>query len=307
MVKQIAILSCDENFFPLAKGLVLSIKALPAQPDLALVDIGLAESSLRWMEGQGVAVASFSAQSHYDIPVDKQYRLAQLCRPLLPQIFPGADVYTWIDSDIWIQDGDVLDHHRELAARFAGKAVISPCIDYSYKTLFKIPHEIVNAQYRVYSAALADKAEANLYAFRPILSTGLFSMVAGSPLWALWKQAIERFFAGGCQRDDDIHGLEQMAFNYVLYKHDAAMLLDATYNYHCHECLPYFDEAMGKVRVAVPPNRVIGAVHLSAAGYYMRAYLERRLLFNQGRYLDADERRRLETMGRHYEVGANPT
>jgi hypothetical protein len=303
MVKQLAILSCDENFFPLAKGLVLSIKALAAPPALALVDIGLAPDSLKWMAAQGVTAARFDAALHYAIPVDKQYRLAQLCRPLLPAMFPGYDVYTWIDSDIWIQDGSVLAHHAELAARFPDKAVLSPCIDASYKAPFQIPDQIVNAQFRVYQAALGDDAEAKHYAFRPILSSGLFSMAAAGPLWGLWKQAIERFFSGRHQRDDDIHGLEQMAFNYVLYKHDAAWLLDATYNYHCHECLPFFDEALGKVRVAVPPNRVIGAVHLSAAGYYMRAYLQRKLLFDQGRYLTPEERQALEGMGKHYEVG----
>jgi len=306
MSRHLIVLSCDENFFPLVKGLVLSVQERCAgAPELALVDIGLEPASRRWLEGRGVEIGTFALDGNYDaIVADKPYRLAQLCRPLLPDIFPGRDVYTWIDSDIWIQNGDVVEHHFQLAGRFRDKVVLSPCIDSTYPSIFKIPHDIVGALFRIYCIALGDREQANHYAFRPILSSGLFSMAADNPLWGQWKAAMDQFFAKSYQRDDDLHGLEQSALNYVVYKHDAAVLLDATYNYQCHERMPYRDEATGEVRVAMPPNRVIGAVHLTATGYYMRQYLERGLLFDRGAYLEPDERQRLEAMGRHYQIGA---
>jgi len=53
------VFSCDENYFPLARGLVLSIRAYNALPSgygLAFIDLGCAPEHLQWLREHGVRV-----------------------------------------------------------------------------------------------------------------------------------------------------------------------------------------------------------------------------------------------------------
>lgn len=304
MPRSAIVFSCDEKFMPLAKGLVYSLRDLGLPNgtiDLVMIDIGLDEASLAFLDAHGVKVIGFDVSRHYDFDAGKQYHLAQLCRPVLPVILPGYDTYTWIDTDIWIQEGWVIEHHLELVRQFDQRAIISVCFDTSYDFYFAALDQIVSAVNRVYLTALdGDRDQARSFAFKPILSTGLFTMSAKSANWQAWKATVDRFFPKQYERMDDKHGIEQVALNYVVYRDSAYIPLDATYNYHCNDRMPLFDGS--KVRVAMAPNRVIGAVHLSVAKTNLRHYLARKILYRQGTYLQPEEIDRLAGID-HYEIG----
>ena len=47
----------------------------------------------------------------------KEFLKACVCRPFLPQIFPGYDIYFWMDADTWIQNWAGPDLFLQGAAR----------------------------------------------------------------------------------------------------------------------------------------------------------------------------------------------
>ncbi len=305
MPKSAIVFSSDEAFFPICKGLVLSLELLgylSGQHYVAMIDIGLSEASRAFLSSRNIHIIPFRYKDFYDFDLPKNYQAAQVCRPLIPTLIPGFDTYTWIDSDIWLQDRFVLDHHINISTQFPQHTIIAPCSDSSYRYTFSAPEQIVYGLYRVYEAVLADDLQlANKMAFKPILSSGLFTIGGLSQTWNEWKATIERFYTSTLKRSDDRHGLEQVALNFVVYQSGLFIPLDATYNYHCHERFPTRD-GEGKVRVALPPNRLIGAVHLSALTLRIDEYLKHGLLFKGGSYLTQAERTIL-TKANHYTAG----
>ena len=122
MAKVQIVFSCDENYFLLAKGLVLSIQAagpLPADCELGFVDLGCMPGQLDWLRGQGVFVVPFDAELIGPLArlVSGPQRALILRRPFLPRMFPAAEAIVWLDSDLWIQMPDVLQVFSALRDR----------------------------------------------------------------------------------------------------------------------------------------------------------------------------------------------
>lgn len=298
------IFSCDEKFMPLAKGLVLSLKqfGVPNQElHMNFIDIGCGAESLDWLRAHGIRIHSFSYLDHYRFDADvtvERYHQALLCRPVLPQIVPGYDAYVFIDCDIWIQEGFVLDHYLGLAKKYTDKVIISPALDYSYIHAYARSQDFFNACYRIFNRAYGDEV-AREYAFRPIFNCGFFAMAASCPIWSMWKKELDVVFNRNYHGYDK-HGVEQLAMNYLIYKTGNFIPMEAIFNYHCHEGYARRDPSTGKVIVGYPPNRVIGALHLTATSHFIKKYMDLGLLFDHGRYLTESERQGLLSLNHYF-------
>src|SRR5882672_7524137 len=127
---------CDERYFPLAKGLVLSIlEHQPLAPGigLAFIDIGCDPGATQWLHGRGVEVCMPDADLFGGM-LDSSlgYQRAQTCRPLLPKLFPGVANLIWIDCDTWVQDVSIFSHLRSTLLANPDKLLITPECHYSY-------------------------------------------------------------------------------------------------------------------------------------------------------------------------------
>jgi hypothetical protein len=120
-LKTAIVFSCDENYIALAKGLVLSLRALgyPRQGfELVLIDIGCSQKSLEWMESNEVIIRPLETDliPKTILSVIEPYQRALVMRPWLPEILVGYDLYIWFDADTWLQSDDVIrvfsDHKR---------------------------------------------------------------------------------------------------------------------------------------------------------------------------------------------------
>src|SRR5579871_6678320 len=98
----VVVFSCDENYVPLARGLVLSLGEIgvpDADTDLLLIDIGCSAPSLDWMRERSIRVVSFDASL---LPpavlaaIGPQQR-AQAIRPWIPDLLPDHAAYIWFD------------------------------------------------------------------------------------------------------------------------------------------------------------------------------------------------------------------
>jgi hypothetical protein len=300
MTKNAVFLCCDSGYFALARGTVLSLNELYPDRDLfaiCFLDIGLEDSQRQWMIEQGAIVKNFDDLKIFaSLPVHfKNYHKSLVVRPFLPRIFPGYDVYTMVDTDIWFQNRDAIATFFDYAARYAPKIVIVPTVDYTYDRLNYMSYaEENNGNFlghikRWYDAVYDEKVSINLFG-RVLFSAGLFALHRDSHVWGLWAKEFETVFnTDFTHKPWMIHLSEQSALNKVIYDTNDFVPLPASFNYNCHIGSAQRDKDTGRVVTGYPPYPEIGAIHLTYGSKYMPSYLEKGLLYQSGSYLTPEE------------------
>ena len=297
------VFSTDENFAPLAKGLVLSVLAQRSSgPELTLnlIDIGCSAQTRAWMAERGVQVQPFEPSRFMPQRVTgklKGYQAAQICRPFIPQLFPEFDLHIWCDSDVWIQDGASLRLIEDLARAEPHKLVISPIIDVSYAYFYKDSAEF-STYNQTWFRDTYGPTVASTYARRAVLSSGVFGLSAKSELWSLWAREINTVMQRDFSGHHSLHLAEQTALNYLAYSSGSFIPIAAKHNYNCHIGKVKRD-ADGQVVVDIPPHERIGIVHLTYTGKMIGQYIDDGLLFDRGAYLSVPEIERLKRIA-HY-------
>lgn len=298
--KTLIICACDQPYFPIVKGLILSLLdpgPLPDHIGLAFIDVGCTRPSLEWMEGQGIRIGKLDPAVMGDLASAKLgYQRAQTCRPFLPKLFPDAETLIWIDSDTWVQDRSVFTYLGDAVPEYRQHLFIAPEYHYSYTYV----HDDVKGRREEmfsYYEPLFGGETALLLSTLPTLNSGLFAMDAGNAIWTLWEEEIKRIFLGESTPREIVvrHMADQIALNVVARRVNKLMLLDPLYNYVCLWTPPVRD-AQGIVRVALPPHVPVGIIHLAGGWkHYGERYLRERLLYRDGEYLTPEERIELQT------------
>jgi hypothetical protein len=294
----LVVFSCDQKYFPLAKGLVLSLRAAGlAQSGIGIgfIDIGCNPQSLKWFSDQGIRVLPLSALTAIeDIRAIKGYHLAQVCRAYLPRLFPDVRCFVWLDSDLWVQIGDTVKLLAQWASSDRERLFICPEWHYAYETF---NNDVMTFHVRnvgsYYAAAYGEDVAAKM-AVRPFLNTGVFAMAAENPLWGLWAADMKTLYARDYVEGGDLarHMADGLSLTRLAAETSRGAMVDPLFNFACIWALPFRDNA-GVVRVALPPYAPIGIVHLNMWTARRRFYFEQRLLFQEGRYLTDDERGQL--------------
>ena len=280
----------DEAFAPLAKGLVLSIiDRIHSGISLCLVDIGCSSSTIEWMRRQGVTITTFDRKSFLPIKSGstiRQYQNAQLCRPFLPALFPGHEIYLWCDSDLWIQHTESIELYCNLANDYRNKIPIAPLVDSSYKFHYEDGKEFMRYA-KIWFAGCYGAVMGQTYCDKAILSSGMFALHRDNPLWKLWGKEIGHIFSKGLSSHDIAHLAEQTALSYLAYSTGAFIPIEAIHNYNCH--VGCAARRNGRVVIDIPPYREIGVVHLTYSSKRMSEYIKSGLLYQMGNYLAASE------------------
>jgi hypothetical protein len=287
--KNIIILSCDAAFFPLAQGTILSLQqqGYPnAQTSLAFLDIGLTPEQNAWCQAQGCWVKTFAEAGVASLlPQNiKNYNKAQNCRPLLPKIFPGADVYMWVDTDIWFQTPQGVQRFLDDAAKYNPAIIIVPTVDMNYGMNYGPLEETNMLRLLTYADSWMRDAYGDVisakYMGRSLFSSGIFALSATSPMWQMWQTEIADIYTRDHTKHPyNIHYFEQAALNKVIYDTQLFIPLPSCYNYNAHFGGLYRDEASGLVQHAFPPCATIDVIHLTLSSRAMAHYFEQRLLF----------------------------
>lgn len=296
--------SCDERYAPLAKGLILSLRAhgFPLEhQQLCLLDIGCAKQTLGWMNEHGVHVVRFDASRHIPFPTQHlpTHVAAMAFRPFMRDVFPGFRVYLWIDSDTWVQQADSIHLYHQLAASGLYPIVISPLIDVNYRLQFDARQFRAHLE-PIYQAIYGQQGLEMTW--RPILGAGVFAMHRHSRIWQAWGAELPFVY----QRDyrsvpDGLHLAEQTALNRVVYQNGEAAFLEATHNYHlCAGSALWLDGELCAKSPAWIDGRIacrkIGIAHLCSMGTYAKKYVEARAFFDRGVYLSEAELRGIESL-----------
>jgi hypothetical protein len=283
--------SADERYFALAKGLVLSLRAcgLPNDAfDCRFIDIGCSEASLAWLAEHGVGVARLGRDvlDQFNAAGGPAYYAALVCRPLLPEIFPGYRSIVWIDADCWVQHPTALQTLAAAAEAYPDKVLLSPECHYSYLRLNQDVGrvDLLRAYYTTCFGAEVGDHLGRL----PMYNSGLFAMAADGPIWAEWRDVMKDLYAREIADPTIRHLADQLAMNFLVKLRNCAIPVDPALNYLCLFATPFRDR-QDVVRVALPPNFPLSIIHLAQWFKHSKRYLERGLLFDRGRYLSEAE------------------
>jgi hypothetical protein len=293
------VFSCDTNYFPLAKGLVLSLADFGIPNDdlvLCIADVGCSDTDREWLSAHEVKIVPFNALDHYSFRRPdrvKRHYGSLLCRPLIPVLFPGHEIYLHIDADIWIQNIQSLYDYIDICRRKPDIVAITPCVDASYIHEYIKTSENVGSMVRLYSTLYGEEAKIT-YPFRPVLSCGMFAMHRDSDVWGLWREHLNRNFDLDFFKESDRPASEQAALNYILFNSMRFIPLSASHNYNCHAGVPVRLSSSGKVASGFQPYPEIDIIHLTCFEVNRLTYYNNALLYDMGQYLTDHDRKTLK-------------
>jgi len=285
--------SCDEGYFPLVKGLFLSlIPALQRAPDVRLgfVDLGCRQSSLDWIRDHGILIRRPHANIMGALAEERfGNRRAQTCRPFLADFFPEEEFIAWMDADMWVQDIDGLLSIVRSSTDNRNNVFASPEMHFTYTHVGESnvrSAEIYNLNVQFFDHAISTKMSESI-----VYNSGFFLACAKHPIWSYWRELVREIYLDESRIHSPtaLHFAEQVAFNRCIRELGSITQFDPLYNYLCIWTIPFRDSA-GVVRLSAPPGLPIGVVHLAGGWrFFGRRYLEAGLLFQGGRYLSPDE------------------
>jgi hypothetical protein len=166
---------------------------------------------------------------------------SRTARPFLRDLFPGYELYLWLDADTFVQSPIGLKWLLEAGARSA--IAVVPAVDRSY---FHHPRQVewLKQRYRM----AFDEPTAERLMLVPYVNSGVLSAVAASPVWEAWA----RRFQAALERWEGDFLSDQAVLNAVLVMDQVPHArLPSICNWICHLALPRWFAAK---RVFVEPD-----------------------------------------------------
>jgi hypothetical protein len=249
--------AADELYYPLLKGLVLSIQG--ARPDrliaLSVINLGMNPIQLQELTGMGVSIVP--GRWDFDFPgreASPRWMQGQLARSRFPDYFPNFDTYIWIDADAWLQDWRGIE--LLLAASERGALAVVPEIHRSYPGLYRI--RSTQRWNEIYTESFGDEVAAKL-SDRPIFNSGVFACRKESTVWKTWAKWMQTAVAG------IPHKLtEQNALNAAIYLDDFPFVpLPAWCNWVCGQSRPVFNPGTGLLCESLAPFDPLSIIHVT--------------------------------------------
>ncbi len=277
--------SSDANYFPLAKGLILSLEARGVRADYSLyfIDAGCTAEQLAWLSAHTDGVSKPTKEIPFPDGYPDYVR-THIARSFIPDIFPGHDHYLWLDSDMWVQDRSAVDMYFHEAGQ--GRIAATCDVDRTYYNRYWMDKTFLNEVDEAYKLGWTD-AHAEKYRTKACFNSGSFCAAAGDPFWNAYEAAIIEGLHTAATKDSFSHIIENAAFNETLYTLGRVAILPSFCNWQCGLATPFLDDD-GVARQPFVPYEPVGIVHLTVQKM-RRDYVRLGLLYDQGRYLAPEE------------------
>ncbi|MCC7271023.1 MAG: hypothetical protein IT561_00030 [Alphaproteobacteria bacterium] len=265
-MKRIIVSGADARYFLLLAELHASLRdrGVLAGTAFGVLDCGLTAAQRGTLVERGALVVD--AVWDGDFPLRAELERvrpglkAMTSRPLLPELFPGFELFLWLDADTWLQSPEIVELFFATAAGGTLAAVME--LDRSYPFVRDAGRYWENM--REWCAAASGSATtARFMAHRPTINSGAFALAAGAGHWAPWRRATRSWYALQTALSHPTSLVEQFALNFVVYRGGFPFVpLPARCNWLCHLALPAWDPASGRLCDPLPPHEPIGLVHV---------------------------------------------
>lgn len=257
----------NDAYFPMVMELIHSIQSV-VKPhleefDICVMDTGFSDAQRQHIQKHVRHVIS------PDWPCTiaehrirgREYLKSCVCRPFINKIFPGYDIYIWLDADSWVQDWSAID----LLIRGAQKSYLAICpqADRAYgkamrlKWLGPFPWKARSFYYSNGKKAFGGKVARALFPYSA-LNVGVFSLSGDAPHWQRWQTLIVQALKKG-----KVFTAEQLTMGMAVYLEGyTAEFLPAYCNWLC-DTQPAWDKENKKFTEPFLPHHPIGIMHLS--------------------------------------------
>ena len=265
MTKIALISGCDANYFPILREWIESIRRFPQSKefDICILDAGLTDAQRLALKPLTSAI--INPQWPCPLPEAKikghEFLKACVCRPFLNTIFPGYDIYIWMDADTWLQDWRSIDLLIEGAQR--RRIALMAQVDRGYpragriKWIGRWPWKVRNFYYSNALQAFDFKTAKTLLT-RHVLQAGVFAIHKDAPHWTHWQKLILKALKKG-----NIFTAEQLTLGIMCHIDGLeAEILPAWAHWLC-EFKPLWDEDKNIFVEPFLPHEPIGILHLS--------------------------------------------
>src|SRR4051794_8031045 len=124
------VLAFDSGMYVQGKKCIERIREFESRyhPEINVLDLGLNAAERQSLELIGVKISNAASRvpNYVGAP---EYARAMTCRPYLRDLFPGYEVYVWIDADIRVAAHDGLETYIDMASRFPDRVAITQEVD----------------------------------------------------------------------------------------------------------------------------------------------------------------------------------
>jgi hypothetical protein len=255
---------CDSNYFPILMEWLHSVRSFPQSKDfdICILDAGLKPEQIEIL----IPLVNHIVNPDWPDKIARhklkgEYLKACVCRPFIPQMFPGYETYIWMDADTWLQDWRAIDLYLEGANR--GKLAITVQADRCYKKQIRVkwlgalPLKIRGFYYSNALKAFGTKTAKELLPYQ-VLNAGAFALSSDAPHWARWQELVVEAIKRG-----KVFTAEQLTLGMITYLEDYPVeILPAWTQWLC-EFTPYWDEDKMRFVETFLPHEPLGIVHLS--------------------------------------------
>jgi hypothetical protein len=254
--KSIYVTGCDAAHFELASDLLASIRETCG----ASVTIGFVHVGAEPLPAAIASAADVIARVGDDIPAEQRrgYRLARLMvKTQIRDLFPGYDVYAWLDGDTWVQNRRGLDEIVH-CAQFAD-ICLHPEADPDYfNRQVPDPHSI-----GVY-LSLFGRAEMERHARFTMVNAGVFAARANSPVWERWNRTLAEIHSAALDGEQAYFSDQIPLHRLISLGEVSAYPLRAVNNWLVFHAPPAIN--FGRKRLLTPtyPHDEINIIHLVA-------------------------------------------
>ncbi|MFA5592102.1 MAG: glycosyltransferase [Micavibrio sp.] len=265
MSKVIFVSSADSNYFPLLAELVHSIRRHPesAGMDIGILNAGMNERELDYLRAQGCIVKE--AEWPVKFPASKikgkDYLKSCICRPFLPDYFPGYETICWMDADTWIQRWDVIPQF--LGAAQSGKIALTAQADRSslrpirVQWLGPFPLKVKGFYMGNARGAFGMGMAKKLMPYSPLLA-GMFALRSDAPHWKRWQEILLKALEKG-----KIFTAEQLSLGIMCYLENYPYdILPGWMHWLC-TYPTHWDEQSQMFTEPFTPHEKLGVLHLS--------------------------------------------
>lgn len=233
--------------------------------DLFAIGVKLTDGEVAELTALGVKVLTdLSPLPFYSDPSAPAYAYAQTCRPFLPQVIEGYDIYMWVDVDIRFDHPDAFEFYLTQAAAEPRAVVISHEIDPSYCFIANPPqarayHEQKNQRiFRAYGQQVAEHMR-----YFQLYNTGLFAIHRDAAVWQSWRNTMNHALKAPFH-----HMAEQDAMAVAIaLDNQPVRVAPSIMNWLCSISFPLFHEESKRWVRPIYPHLPISVLHLTNSNH----------------------------------------
>lgn len=256
---------CDSNYFPLLLEWLHSVRRFTqyAEMDICILDAGLKPEQIERLRPHVQTIVN--PEWPVRLPawrIKGEYLKACVCRPFLPQIFPGYETYVWMDADTWVQDWRGIEMFLQGAAK--GKIAVTAQVDRAYpkggariKWLGPVPWKVRGFYFSNAMKAFDFKTAKALLPYHVLLA-GMFALRADAPHWPRWQELVKIAMTRG-----KVFTAEQLCLGKMCYLEGFEYEILPAYAHWLCEFKPFWDPFKNAFVEPSLPHETVGVLHIS--------------------------------------------